>query len=100
MEAAQHDHAIAVANPAVTWRAVNVVASLAAQQVGPGNRKRKNIDFLIAHFAGVPRAIDAQVPTRDGSLHFRPGRAPVSEKVRSRKWLIARLIVHVLPATR
>ena len=40
-EAAPHDHSVAVADPAVARRAVDVEALLAAQQVRPGDGERK-----------------------------------------------------------
>jgi hypothetical protein len=81
-------------------RAVNVETGLAAQQVRPGNWERKIIDFPIVYFSSEARVVDAQMAARDGSLYFGPRGTPVPEKVRARKRLVARLIVHILPAAR
>ena len=98
-EATPHDHAISIADPAVTGRAVDVEALLAAKKIGPGDGERKQGDVGAILFARVSGPVDTQVAACHSSFHRRTRRPAVAKKVAGRQRLVTRLIVHVLAAT-
>src|SRR5271165_4519100 len=96
---APYHHSIAIANSAVAGRAVNVESLLAPVQIRAGDRKREIVNVLAFYLARIARAIEAKISTRHGSFHRRPRGTSVAEKIGRGKWLVAGLVVHVLPAT-
>src|SRR5579872_3599825 len=83
-EAAPHYHAIAVADAAVTRRAINVEAFLAAQQVGSGDGERKVGNVHAVHFARVAGLVDVQVAAGNGAFDHGARRAAVAKKIGGR----------------
>ncbi len=105
---AAHHHSVAVADAAVTRRAVNIEALLPALQIGARDGKRKIVDIFVFQLSREASLIDAQksrigraqgtAPSRNSACDIRPRGTPVAEEVSPGKGLVARLIVHILSA--
>ena len=81
--AAPHDHAVAVAGPAVARRAEDVEALVAARHdLGRSPANGKRVDGLAVDLAGVEQRVLAQVAAGDGAR--RPAGAPRAGPRRSR----------------
>jgi hypothetical protein len=122
-EAPAHDHAVAVAGPAMTNAAEYVVTFAAAHHDFFGDWKRKSseivgisvgirlraCDWLCSgrrrgrgrsgSLSGEEFGIGAKKATRDRAFDWRPAGKPVTEKCCSAKRLHLRLVLHIATAT-
>src|SRR5439155_26317732 len=67
------------------------------EQVG-GDRAGRFLDQPAARLPGVERRVRVELAARDRALDARPRRLPVSKEAARLERLVARLVVHLLPA--
>jgi hypothetical protein len=97
-ETALDYQAIAIAEPSMTGRAVNVKSALPSLDVCLGDGEGELVDIFAAELARVPRFVDPQITAGNGSLHRGPSGTVIGEEIGFRERLVAGLIVHVVAA--
>jgi len=97
--APSHNHAVAVACPAVTRRAENIETLLTPFHHVSGNRKRKCVNEGVAGSSGIEkRLVIDRLAARHRARRERARRLTVGEKRAGFKRIIPGLVGHLLPA--
>ena len=81
-------------------RAVDIEALLASNQRVPHHRKRKHVHAFAAGFSGVEMLVGIKLAAGHHSLHKRACGAFIAEECALLERLVARLVRHLLLATR
>src|SRR5581483_2762895 len=89
------DHSVAIANPRVTWRAINVEAFASACEHLIVDRKWHVVARRVADLAGIKIRVGAQIAARHGARDQRPRGACVRKEIAFRQREVFRLDVHV-----
>src|SRR5205807_9746806 len=85
-------------HPVVAGRAVDVVALAPAREQVGRERDGQLLDRPAARLPRIERRVGVDLPARDRALDARPRRLPVGEEAARLERLVARLVVHLLPA--
>src|SRR6266404_9269949 len=96
--AAPHDHALPRPHPVVAGRAVDVIALAPPREQVGSDRDGRLLDQPAARLPGVERRVRVELAARDRALDAWPRRLPVGEEAARLERLVARLVVHLLPA--
>src|SRR6266853_2370238 len=101
-KSALNNHSVAVTGEPVARRAINIETFLAALHDFPGHLKRKCRARLSIHFARVEQFVGAEceVSARNSSRYRHARGLAVFKKVCRIVWIVARLDVHILTASR
>src|SRR3954451_23537719 len=94
--AARRDHAVAVAEAAVAFGAVNREALLSAVQYVSSDGHRETVHILPIGLARRDDRIHRQLATRDGSRNARPRRHPIGKEITRLERIVAGLVGHFL----
>jgi hypothetical protein len=98
-KAAADDHAVAIAQPVVAGRAVDVEPALAALDDFLGDREREvGGGLAVGALALEVSGVVVEVAAGDGALDQRALGAAVGEEIRGAQRDVLRLVVHVLAA--
>src|SRR5438067_5459325 len=93
--AALHDHSIAIANPGMARRAVDVVALLPALKNALCNRERKAVTLHHPILSRVVVGIGAQLAACHGSGNLRARSHSIVPKRAAPQWDVLRLVMHI-----